>query len=102
MSGIKIRTKRLDGNTQIRLLITHPMANGRGQDKHGKPIPAEHITVLSIAHNGATIMTAHLSGSMAKNPYLDCLLKGGNKGDEISISWSDNLGQADHATQRIK
>jgi sulfur-oxidizing protein SoxZ len=101
MSSIKIRSKRFKGNTQIRLLITHPMANGRGKDKQGKSIPTKHITVLSIAHNEVNILTSHLSGSIAKNPYLDFLLKGGAKGDKIDISWTDNLNNTDSATHLI-
>lgn len=102
MSSIKIRTKRLDNTTQIRLLITHPMANGLLKDKQGKTISAHHITVLSMTHNGLNILTTHLSGSMSKNPYLDFLLKGGNQGDKITISWIDNLGKTDTASHTIK
>jgi sulfur-oxidizing protein SoxZ len=102
MSSIKIRTKRRDGHTQIRLLITHPMANGRGKDKLGKAIPAKHITLLSITHNDLQILTAHLSASISKNPYFDFLLKEGNQGDTISVSWTDNLGETDSATYIVK
>ncbi|WP_411727038.1 thiosulfate oxidation carrier complex protein SoxZ [Methyloglobulus sp.] len=49
MSSIKIRTTRLDGNTQIRTLISHPMEHGRSRDKTtNKPIPAHYIQVLTV------------------------------------------------------
>ncbi|KAF3977503.1 MAG: thiosulfate oxidation carrier complex protein SoxZ [Methylococcales symbiont of Iophon sp. n. MRB-2018] len=102
MSSIKIRTKRFAENTQIRLLITHPMANGRGKNRQGKPMAAKYITVLSIYHNESKILTSHLSASIAKNPYLDFILKGGAKGDKIEISWVDNLGKTDFASHLIK
>lgn len=102
MSSIKIRSKRLNGNTQIRLLISHPMANGRAKNKQGVAIPSKYITVLSIMHNESKIVTAHLSGSISKNPYFDFLLKGGESGDKISINWTDNTGETDSAEHTIK
>ncbi len=102
MSSIKIRTKRLNGNTQIRMLITHPMENGRLKDKEGKLIPAHFIQELFVEHNGINIVTTHMAGSISKNPYFDFLLKGGEAGDEIKISWVDNLGQTDTQTHTIK
>jgi len=95
MSSIKIRTKRLNGNTQIRTLLTHPMDNGRHKDKQGRLIPAHHIQQLSVKHNGKEIVTCQLTGSISKNPYFDFLLKGGDKGDRITLSWIDNKGMKD-------
>ena len=95
MSSIKIRTKRLDGDTQIRTLITHPMANGRKKDKQGKTVPAHHIQELIVKHNDNEIITCHMAGSISKNPYFDFLLNGGKVGDKITIAWIDNLGYKD-------
>jgi sulfur-oxidizing protein SoxZ len=102
MFSIKIRTKRLNGNTQIRTLITHPMANGRHKDKQGKIIPAHHIEELIVKHNDIEIITCHMAGSISKNPYFDFLLKGGAAGDKITISWIDNLGHKDSSDHHIK
>ena len=102
MSSIKIRTKRLDGNTQIRTLITHPMQNGRHKDEKGMLIPAHHIQELRVEHNNTKIIVCHIAGSISKNPYFDFLLKGGNAGDKITISWVDNLGKTDSNEHTIK
>lgn len=102
MSSIKIRTKRMDGNTQIRTLITHPMENGRRKNKYGKLIPAHHIQEIWVEHNQNKVINCHMAGSISKNPYFDFLLKGGNTGDQISIFWKDNLGNTDSNTQILK
>ena len=102
MSSIKIRTKRLDGNTQIRTLITHPMENGRHKDKYGKLIPAHHIQELWVEHNESKVISCHMAGSISKNPYFDFLLIGGEAGDKITISWVDNLGKSDSNTHTVK
>ena len=102
MSSIKIRTKRLKGNTQIRTLITHPMENGRNKDQHGKTIAAHHIQQLWVDHNGKNIISSNLSGSISKNPYFDFLLKGGKIGDIITVGWKDNLDKTDSKIHIIK
>lgn len=95
MSSIKIRVKRLNGNTQIRTLITHPMENGRNKDKQGQLIPAHHIQELWVEHNDIRVLTSHMAGSISKNPYFDFLLKGGEVGDKITITWIDNKSETD-------
>jgi len=95
MSSIKIRTKRLEGNTQIRTLITHPMENGRNKDAQGIYIPAHYIKELLIEHNSHLIIRCNMAGSISKNPYFDFLLKDGKIGDTVTVTWKDNLGATD-------
>jgi sulfur-oxidizing protein SoxZ len=95
MSSIKIRSKRLENGTEIRCLITHPMANGRKKDTAGNPIPAHHIENLWLEHNNTLIMRVDMAGSISRNPYFDFVLTSALKGDIVKISWADNLGQTD-------
>lgn len=96
MSSIKIRTKRLDGNTQIRCLISHPMEHGRNQNKAtNKLIPAHFIQMLTVTHNGKVISTLYMGAGISKDPYFAFLLKGGKVGDEIMVNWVDNQGNKD-------
>lgn len=102
MSSIKIRTKRLNNETQIRTLITHPMENGRNKDKQGNIIPAHHIEELWVIHNEVKVIICNMAGSISKNPYFDFLLKGGKAGDNITVTWFDNRGKADSKEHIIK
>ncbi len=102
MSSIKIRTKRLENETQIRTLITHPMENGRNKDKQGHVIPAHHIEELWISHNGVKVIVCNMAGSISRNPYFDFLLKGGEVGDKISVFWVDNQGNSDSKERIVK
>lgn len=96
MSSIKIRTKRLDGKTQIRILIAHPMENGRNKDKiSGELIPAHFIKELTVKHNDNFIITSNMAGSISKDPYFAFMLNGGQAGDKIAVHWEDNLGKTD-------
>jgi sulfur-oxidizing protein SoxZ len=103
MSSIKIRSKRLDGKTQIRTLITHPMETGRNRDPEtNRPIPAHYIQELTVSVNGRVIVNGALGASISKDPYFAFMLKGGNAGDKISIGWRDNLGNTDHEEHIVK
>lgn len=96
MSSIKIRTKRLDGNTQIRCLIAHPMEHGRNKDKAtNKLIPAHFIQTLTVSHNSKIVANCDMGAGISKDPYFAFLLKGGEPDDEIVIAWEDNLGNKD-------
>jgi sulfur-oxidizing protein SoxZ len=96
MSSIKIRSKRMDGKTQIRMLIAHPMEHGRNRDtKTNALIPAHFIQELTVTHNKNVIITGNTGANISKDPYFAFTLKGGNVGDKITISWVDNLGNKD-------
>lgn len=96
MSSIKIRTKRIDGKTQIRILIAHPMEHGRNKDKQtGALIPAHFIRELTIKHNDNLIITSDMAGSISKDPYFAFMLNGGQENDKLTVHWEDNLGQSD-------
>ena len=96
MSSIKIRTKRMNGKTQIRTLISHPMEHGRNKDpKTNQLIPAHFIQELTVKHNDKVIVSSDMGAGISKDPYFAFMLKGGGIGDKIVISWRDNLGNTD-------
>lgn len=96
MSSIKIRSKRLNGKTQVRMLITHPMEHGDNQDKPtNSSISAHFIQVLTVTYNQKVVVSCEISDSTPQNPYFAFMLKGGNQGDKITVNWLDNLGNTD-------
>ena len=89
--------------TTVKALINHPMETGmRKNKKTGKLIPAHYIKELSFEHNGKTKIDAHWGTAVSKNPYVSFRFKGGNKGDEIKLSWKDNKGNTDSSVGKIK
>ncbi|MGD0959781.1 MAG: thiosulfate oxidation carrier complex protein SoxZ [Methylomonas sp.] len=103
MSSIKIRTEKLDVYTELRILITHPMENGRNRDPlSGDLIPAHFITELNILVNGQLVISADMGGSISKNPYFTLQLKDLKSGDRISVDWVDNLRLSDREDYLIK
>jgi sulfur-oxidizing protein SoxZ len=91
-----MRAKASGGITTIKALISHPMDTGLVKDKKtGKPIPAHFIQEVICKHGDKTVMTAQWGAAISKNPYLSFKFKGGNAGDAVTLSWTDNKGNSD-------
>ncbi len=100
---IKIRTQRMAGFTELKLLLTHPMENGRNRDPlNGELIPAHFIQELTIHLNDQRIINVDMGGSMARNPFFTFRLKNASQGDRISVGWRDNLNLADSSEHLIE
>ena len=100
--SIKIRAKLKGDTVTLKALMTHPMETGSRKDsKTGELIPAHFIQEVTCESDGKKLLTADWSGGVSKNPYLSFKFKGGNKGDELTLSWVDNKGNSDSATAKI-
>ncbi|GAB4036800.1 MAG: thiosulfate oxidation carrier complex protein SoxZ [Rubrivivax sp.] len=97
---MRIRAQMAGDKATVRVLMTHEMETGQRKDSAGKVIPAWFIQEVTVAHNGATVMTAQWGPSIAKNPFLQLSVKGAKAGDKITVSWVDNKGdkRTDEAT----
>jgi len=89
---MRIRAQAADGKATVRVLMSHEMETGQRKDAAGNTIPAWYIQQVSARWNGATVMNAQWGPAVAKNPYLQFVVKGAKAGDKISITWLDNRG----------
>ena len=97
----KIRLQVQDDRVIVRLLMAHDMENGLRKDAEGSRIPAHFITEVSVQRNGEVVLAADFGPSIATNPYLAFSIAGGAAGDEVVVSWRDNLGDARSDTIRV-
>jgi sulfur-oxidizing protein SoxZ len=97
---MRIRAQAAGDKATVRVLMAHEMETGQRKDSAGKVIPAWHIQEVTAQHNGKTVMTAQWGPAVAKNPFLQFVVKGAKAGDKIAISWVDNRGdqRSDEAT----
>ena len=101
-SSVKIRTQQRDDLIELKVLINHPMENGRNRDPAtNELIPAHYIQELTIDRNDSRLLTAKLGPSISKNPFFSFQLKNCQTGDRISVNWLDNLGNRDRAEHTI-
>lgn len=103
MSSFRIRADAQGGITTVRALLTHPMESGFRKDSEtGETIPAHFIQELVCKWKDEVVLTAHWTGAVSQNPYLSFRFAGGEPGDPIEISWTDNLGQSESGTATIR
>lgn len=101
-SSIKIRAKLEGDVTVVKALMKHPMESGLRKDKAtGELVPAHFIEEVVCKHNGNTVLTADWSGGVSQNPYLSFKFTGGAAGDDLEISWRDNKGETETASEKI-
>ena len=97
---MRIRAQAAGDKTTVRVLMSHEMETGQRKDSAGKLVPAWFIQEVSATHNGKPVLSAQWGPSVAKNPFLQFVLKGARAGDKVTISWLDNRGdkRSDEAT----
>ena len=100
-STIRVRAIANGDTTEVQALIQHPMDSGFVKDAQGQVIPAHFIQQLTFEHNGKAVFLANWGAAVSKDPYVKFAFKGGAKGDDLKISWTDNKGASDSTTAKI-
>jgi sulfur-oxidizing protein SoxZ len=97
---MRIRAQVAGDKTTVRVLMSHEMESGQRRDSAGKLVPAWFIQEVSALHNGKPVLTAQWGPSVAKNPFMQFVVKGAKAGDKITVNWLDNKGdkRTDEAT----
>jgi len=93
--SIRIRTKNQGSKTAVKVLIRHPMETGLRKDKSGATIPVHFIREVDCTHNSITVFKAIWGVAVSKNPFVSFVVNQVSRGDNITVSWVDNLGQSD-------
>jgi sulfur-oxidizing protein SoxZ len=89
MAGpMKMRATLAGGNTEVRVLMTHPMTTAQS----GQPL--HFIQNITVKLNGRAVIEAEVSQAVSRNPVFSFRLKGGAKGDRIEVAWLDNKGES--------
>ena len=97
---MRIRAVAKDGIVSVKILMSHAMETGQRKDEAGKAIPAHYIQNISATWQGKTVLSATWGTAISKNPFLEFSFKGGQKGEKIQVTWTDNKGdkRTDEAT----
>jgi sulfur-oxidizing protein SoxZ len=97
---MRIRAVAKDGAVSVKILMSHEMETGQRKDGTGKPIPAHFIKQVSATWQGKVVLSANWGTAISKNPFLEFSFKGGQKGERIQVTWTDNQGEkrSDEAT----
>src|ERR1700753_4339340 len=100
-STIRVRATSNGDITEVQALIQHPMDSGFVKDSKGELIPAHFIQELKFEDGAQEVLVANWGPAVSKDPYVKFSFKGGKKGDDLKISWTDNKGESDTTTAKI-
>ena len=97
---MRIRAQAAGDKTTVRVLMAHEMETGLRKDASGKTIPAWFIQQVTARLNDKPVLTAQWGPAVAKNPFLQFVVKGAKPGDKVVVTWVDNKGETrtDEAT----
>ena len=97
---MRIRAVAKDGGVSVKVLMSHDMETGQRKDSAGKLIPAHFIQQVSATWQGKLVLSANWGAAISKNPFFEFSFKGGQKGEKIQVTWTDNKGdkRTDEAT----
>ena len=97
---MRIRAVAKDGAVSVKILMSHAMETGQRKDDAGKPIPAHYIQHVNATWQGKVVLSANWGTAISKNPFLEFSFRGGQKGEKIQVTWTDNKGdkRTDEAT----
>lgn len=101
-STIRVRATASGDSTEVQALIQHPMDSGFVKNAKGELIPPHYIQQVTIEHDGKPVFIADWGPAVSKDPYLKFAFKGGKKGDDLKVSWTDNKGASDTLTAKIQ
>ncbi len=104
MADYKIRMRaKLKGKLAVvKALINHPMETGRRKDKDGKIIPAHFIQHVTARYKDDVVFDAYWGTGISKNPFVSFSFAGPQKGEQVLLSWTDNLGNSGQHKASIK
>ena len=98
---MRVKAKVNGDMTVVKMMAKHPMHSGRHTDeKTGEVIPAQYLQTLTVVHKERTVFAANMGAAMSKNPFFAFNFVGGEKGDELSMTWLENTGKT--ATEVVK
>jgi sulfur-oxidizing protein SoxZ len=89
---MRIRAVAKDGMVNVKVLMSHEMETGQRKDNAGNLVPAHFIQSVAATYNGKTVLSAQWGTAVSKNPFLEFNFKGGQKGEKIQVTWTDNKG----------
>jgi sulfur-oxidizing protein SoxZ len=87
---MKIRAKADGDVVEVKVLMSHIMETGQRKTQAGEPIPAHFIQTVSATCNDRTVLSAQWGPAVSANPFLSFKFKGGQKGDKVKVTWTDN------------
>jgi sulfur-oxidizing protein SoxZ len=96
---MKLRAAMQAGRVEVRILMAHPEETGLRKRPDGEPVPEHFISNVSVLHAGREVLRVQWGRAISRNPFLQFAFRGAQRGEELTVTWIDNLG--DSRTDRV-
>ena len=96
----RIKAKLKKGVVTVKAMASHAMMSYEEAKKKKKS--ANFITYIIAKVNGTTVYEVSTSQFLSKNPYMKFKFTGANKGDKLTLTWTDLSGATQTSTKKIK
>jgi sulfur-oxidizing protein SoxZ len=96
---MKIRAAMQAGRVEVKILMAHQEETGLRKGPDGELVAPHFISNVSVMHAGREVLRVQWGRAISKNPFLQFAFRGASRGDELTVTWVDNLG--DSRTDRI-
>ena len=91
---MRILAHRDGSQTEVRVLMAHPMETGLRRHPQGYFISAHFIRRITATCKGRMVMSVRCNLAISQNPFLLFRFDGGEVGDVIEVSWTDSREQS--------
>ncbi len=98
--NMKIKAKLKGDIVSAKVLATHDMLTY--DQAKAKGVEANFITHITAKVGDKVVYDVSTSQFWSKNPQFKFKFKGGKKGDELSITWTDLSGKSVTESKKIK
>jgi sulfur-oxidizing protein SoxZ len=92
--AIRIRARLEQGVATVQVLMPHPMETGMRLDEAGTPVPAHHITDVTVTLAGRTVLAVQMSIAVSRDPLLTFRVTEARSGQALRVVWNDSRGEA--------
>ena len=96
---MKLKAKEKNGIVKAKVLMKHDMTTYNQAKKKG--IKANFITHVTASVDGKIVYEVSTSQFLSKNPILKYKFRG-KKGQKLTMTWVDLLGNTKTTTKKIK
>ena len=97
---MKIKAKEKNGVVKVKAMFTSLMADTEEAEK--KKIKPEFITYIIGKANDKVVFEASTSGFMSENPLMKFSFTGAKKGDKLEFTLTNNHGETQTGSKKIK
>lgn len=97
---MRMMIRNSGGKTTVIAMAQHESKSYADAKKKGGK--ANFITHMVGKLGNEVVYEVSMSEFISKNPFIKFAFKGGKKGDEVAITWTDLLGKSKTTTSKIR